>query len=115
MLNIDYLLRNSFEGSGDREKLQEKIDSLQSDIDNASKNIGDLIIGIKSIDYNSREELLAARALLMLYRDNLNKLISHFEMKSEVRKYYEDALKNNGTNFKMIEEAEKFLDKYFKI
>ena len=67
------------------------------------------------ITVNTRRDLLAARASLLFFEANLNHLKTFTKGKSEISKYYINALSGNKINFKNIQAATEFLKKYFPI
>lgn len=99
----------------EKEYMQFCIDHCTNVIANASDFVRRVAEGKIDIDKNTKPELMAARASMLLIKQKLEEFQEFSSGKSNVKKFYADALAKNESNFKQIGVAEDLLKTYFML
>ena len=100
-------------GKDDKDYIVEALAYCATKISQSSDFIVKLVDGQVVIGINTHSELMAARATLLFFKNQIEDIARRAEGKSAVWKFYNNFLVKYQSNFKAASIADEFLKSYF--
>ncbi|KGG87391.1 hypothetical protein P245_20215 [Comamonas thiooxydans] len=113
--SINGLSGCNLNASSDREYIEYGIRIINERVEKAAYFVFQLQDGRIDINETTKNQLIAARATLLFYKDALQRLKDNSKWKDAVSKYYAQALEKNESNFSAALSADTLLKTFFTI